>query len=375
MLLNTWLTAAKRHIFHSSSQRAGSRTGRTSAPRVVESEVLENRSLLTVLVINNTNLDTFVDASGGLTITDLQGNDSLVIEEVDLTSTGAGITIDLQNVALQSLAIETVNVTAFSGSAIDITLTNVTGNRTIALEDILIVGAESGEEGINLNLDNTDSTAVTIEDVIAPSIHIVASNGSDITHGVVTDNEVTAPADVEALVLDVNSGATANDFHITNNRNLQALNKDAVQINLTDAGGDVTDGLRIANNVIGNEPGADVLFRATGDTFVQPFQLTNNGLDGEQLLQFTLDLRPLGLVFDTGADGQPFTVTNGSDVAQGETVATLTNNDQVLVVDFTDFTPGETLLFVIDVDIAPDPLGGTPIAAPIFGNDLIGAGV
>ena len=375
MLLNTWLTAAKRHIFHSSSQRAGSRTGRTSAPRVVESEVLENRSLLTALVINNTNLDTFVDASGGLTITDLQGNDSLVIEEVDLTSTGAGITIDLQNVALQSLAIETVNVTAFSGSAIDITLTNVTGNRTIALEDILIVGAESGEEGINLNLDNTDSTAVTIEDVIAPSIHIVASNGSDITHGVVTDNEVTAPADVEALVLDVNSGATANDFHITNNRNLQALNKDAVQINLTDAGGDVTDGLRIANNVIGNEPGADVLFRATGDTFVQPFQLTNNGLDGEQLLQFTLDLRPLGLVFDTGADGQPFTVTNGSDVAQGETVATLTNNDQVLVVDFTDFTPGETLLFVIDVDIAPDPLGGTPIAAPIFGNDLIGAGV
>lgn len=375
MLLNTWLTAAKRQLFNSPSQRGGGRSGRTTAPQVVASEVLENRSLLTALVINNTNLDSFVDASGGLTITDLQGNDSLIIEQVDLSSTGAGITIDLQNVALQNLAIETVNVTAFTGSAIDISLTNVTGTRTISVEDVLISGAAVGEEGINLNLNNTDATAVTIEDVIAPSIHVVASNGSDITHGVITDNEVTAPADVEALILDVNSGATANDFHITNNRNLQALNKDAVQINLTDAGGNVTDGLRIANNVIGNEPGADVLFRATGDTFVQPFQLTNNGLDGEQLLQFTLDLRPLGLVFDTGADGQPFTVTNGSDVAQGDTVASLTNNDQVLVVDFTNFTPGETLLFVIDVDIAPDPLGGTPIAAPIFGNDLIGAGV
>lgn len=375
MLLNTWLTAAKRHLFNATSQRGGNRTGRSSAPRVVESEVLENRSLLTALVINNTNLDSFVDASGTLTVTDIGSNDSLVIEQVDLTSTGQGININLQNIALESLAIETVNVTAFDGSAINVTLTNVTGNRTISLEDILIVGAESGEEGINLTLDNTDTTAVTIEDVIAPSIHVVATNGSDITHGVITDSEVTAPANVEALILDVNAGSTANDFHITNNRNLQALNKDAVQINLTDAGGTVTDGLRIANNVIGNEPGADVLFRATGDTFVQPFQLTNNGQDGEQLLQFTLDLRPLGLVFDTGADGQPFTVTNGSNVTQAETSATLTNDDQVLVVDFTDFVPGETLLFVIDVDIAPDPLGGTPIAAPIFGNDLIGAGV
>jgi len=105
MLLNTWLTAAKRHLFNATSQRGGNRTGRSSAPRVVESEVLENRSLLTALVINNTNLDNFVDASGTLTVTDIGSNDSLVIEQVDLTSTGQGININLQNIALESLAI------------------------------------------------------------------------------------------------------------------------------------------------------------------------------------------------------------------------------------------------------------------------------
>lgn len=374
MLLNTWLTAAKRHLFNSSSQRGGGRTGQAGR-QLASSEVLETRSLLTALVINNANLDNFVDATGGITITDLQGNDTLVIEEVDLTATNSAITIDLDGVNLEHLAIETVNVNSFGGTAIDINLTNVTGTRTISLEDIRINAGVADEQGINILLDGTDTQALTIEDVIAPSINVTATNNADIIHGVITENEVIAPAGVIPVVVDVSAGATANDFNITNNRNLEAQNQDAVQLNFTDAGGDVTDGLRIANNVIGNEPGADVLFRANGDTFVQPFQLSNNGVDGEQLLQFRLDLTPLGLVFDQGTDGQPFTVTAGSGVTQAETVASLSDNDQILTVDFTDFTPGETLLFVIDVDIAPDPLGAPPIPAAIFGNDLIGANV
>ena len=375
MLLNTWLTAAKRHLFNSSTQRGGGRTGQAGR-QLASSEVLETRSLLTALVINSANLDNFVDASGGITITDLQGHDTLVIEEVDIASTGSAITINLDGIPLQHLAIETVNVTSFTGSAIDITLKDVVGSaRTISLEDIRIAAGERDETGINLTLDGTDTRALTIEDSIAPSIHVAAINGSDIIHGVITENEVISPDNVIPVFLDVNSGSTANDFHITNNRNIEARNQDAVRVNLADAGGPVTDGLRIANNVIGNEPGADVFFRANGDTFVQPFELTNNGLDGEQLLQFVLDLSPLGLVFDQGTDGQPFTVTAGSDVTQQEAVATLSGNDQILTVDFTNFTPGETLLFVIDVDIAPDPLGGAPIPASIFGNDLIGAGV
>ena len=372
MLLNTWLTAAKRHLFNSpAGMRSSTRRSGFTRCRPTESEVLENRALLTALVINNSNVDSFVDANGHISITNatLGTNDSLVIESINLASNTDAISINLSNIALERLAIETVNVTAFSGTAIDINLTNVTGNRTIALEDVSIIGSGSG---IDIALDNTDSYGLTVEDSVSPTVHVSATNGSVIGHGIITENEIVAPADLEGVVLTVSGNSQADDFKIINNRQIQALNKDAVQVNISDS---PTDGLTIANNVIGNEPGADVLFRSSGDTFVQPFELRNNGIDGEQLQQFVLDLRPLGLVFDISLDGKPFTVAAGSDVTQAETNPVLSSNNQVLTVDVTGFTPGETLLFVIDVDRAPPVPGDPPISTPIFGNDLIGAAV
>ncbi|MFN9720936.1 MAG: PKD domain-containing protein [Planctomycetota bacterium] len=48
------------------------------------------------------------------------------------------------------------------------------------------------------------------------------------------------------------------------------------------------------------------------------------------------------------------------------------NSNQTLALTFTDFNPGETLQFVLDIDLFGTP---TPIAASIFGNQLIGADV
>ncbi|MCA9050302.1 MAG: hypothetical protein KDA89_16315, partial [Planctomycetaceae bacterium] len=129
-------------------------------------------------------------------------------------------------------------------------------------------------------------------------------------------------------------------------------------------------------NVIGNEPGADVSFRAEGDTFVQPFVLQNNATDGELLNQFVLDLRPVGLVFDpSAATGKPFTALNNSGVTTGVGVPVLSQNNQVLTLNFTDFQPGEVLSFVIDVDNAPLVPGDPPIDFSAFGRHLIGADV
>ena len=368
MLLNTWLTAAKRHLFRSSVNGTQSRR-RPNTSQPGPGEQLENRSLLTALVINNTNLDSFVDGgTGQLEITNavLGSHNEIVIEEVDINSTVEGISIDLTGVELQRLAIETVNVTAFNGTAIDVNLTNVTGNRTISVEDITIANTGAG---LNIVLDNTDSHAITVEDSILPTVNVTAQNNSDVAFGQIIANEIVAPANLEAVVLTVNSGSDADNFHIVDNRQIEALNKDAIQVNLTDA---PTNNLRIINNVIGNEPGADVFFRANGDTFVQPFELVNNATDGELMTQFVLDLTPLGLVFDEGLDGQPFT-----SVGTDPIVATpsLSSNNQILTVDFADFQPGETFLFVIDIDTAPANPADPPIPAPVFGNDLIGAQV
>lgn len=379
MLLNAWLTAAKRHIFTGSYAGASTRrrSGAAMAPRRVELEVLENRTLLTALTINNSNIDAFVDVNtGNLSIdeTVLGSHDTIVIERLTLDSTGEAISIDLTGVNLTRLAIETVDIGTFTGPAIDINLTDVTGLRTIAVED---VQANGSAQAVDINLTNTDVYALTVEDSNLSGIVIDANTTSTISHGLITENQVSAPADTAAIELNVNA-ATADDFRIVNNFDVSALNRDAILVNLTDA---PSDGLIIENNVIGNEPGADVSFRAEGDTFVQPFELTNRASDGELLNQFVLDLTPLGLVFDVDAVlGKPFTTQQNAagvdtGVLTGVQAAQLSSNNQILTLNFTDFMPGETLLFVIDVDNAPLTPGDPPQDFSAFGRDLIGANV
>ncbi|HIF01488.1 MAG TPA: hypothetical protein EYQ63_31925, partial [Fuerstia sp.] len=261
MLLNTWLATAKRHLLGSAS--GSRRSGPSRKKRVSSGEQLESRTLLTALIINSTNVDDFVDAAGTLSVTnsDLGTHDTLVIEDVAINSTGDGISIDLSGITLTRLALESIDVNAFSGTAIDVNLTNVLGNRTITFEDIS-VNAGTGN-GIDLTLDNSDSFAVTVEDSFLPGVSISAINNADIIHGIVTENQIVAPTNVTGVLLNVTSGGSADDFQIINNREISALNRDAVLVNLVDA---PVDGLNISNNVIGNEPGADVSFRAEGDT-------------------------------------------------------------------------------------------------------------
>ena len=377
MLLNTWLSAAKRHLFSSPSSGSGSRRTVTAKRQATAGEHLESRTLLTALVIDNSNLDAFTNADGAVEVTNanLGANDSIVITNADLTSPNGAVEINLTGINLQSIAIESTNVTAFDGTAIDINLTNVTGLNTIAVEDLSIADPAAGIDGFGLtiNLDNTDVNGLTIDDSSVPGVAINATNGTDILHGVITQNTIIADAGFEAILLTADGASSADNFQIVNNLQVDALDRDAIQVNLTDS---PLDGLVISDNIIGTEPGADVLFRAEGDTFVQPFRLTNNANDGERVTQFELDLTPLGLIFDEdGLTGKPFTALNGTDASTGVTGTSLDSTGQILTVTFdgASFTPGETLEFVIDVDLAPETQGGAPIGASVFGNDLIGA--
>ena len=68
-----------------------------------------------------------------------------------------------------------------------------------------------------MNLDGTDVYALTIEDSVLPGVAVSAVNGADITHGIVTENSIDAPQDVEGVLLTVNTGGTADNFRIVNN--------------------------------------------------------------------------------------------------------------------------------------------------------------
>jgi len=383
MLLNTWLSFARRRLSAAASRRAG----RVSRPQGSRLEALEERMLLSgnpvqvnSLVINAENQSLFTNPAGGLVITNatLGTKDGLVIEGISISPTsGDSISISLTGVSLKRLAIESVNITQGNAIGINLDLTNVTGLDSVAVEDVSISG---NGRGIDLNFLNTDAGSLTIEDSTVTGIMISASQGADIRNGVIADNRINAPAGFEGILLDLQStpGAvsTADDFRIINNTQISTRDRDAVRVNATGSL-DTTastvgrlDGLTIQGNTIGSSEGANVLFRAEGDTFVQPFTLTNRSVRSENLQTFVFDLRDIRLQFDPDPQtGKPFTPVGSTGAITGFSSAVLSNNNQTLTVSFTDFNPGETLQFVLDVDL----LG--PIPASIFGNQLIGADV
>lgn len=119
-------------------------------------------------------------------------------------------------------------------------------------------------------------------------------------------------------------------------------------------------------------------FIVSGDTFSQPFTITNNSTAGENVLAFHLDLstaKPKALVFDTvtggspnSSAGTPFTPFGGTAAITGLlTPATVTDGASSFTMTFNNFGPTESFQWNIDVDTAD----GTQ--ATVFGNELIGA--
>ncbi len=140
MLLNTWLSAARRHFAQKSVAR---RTARSTSRNSVRTESLEARSLLTALVINPDTKGGYLNAAGGIEIdnADMVGKDGLVIEGFAISATsGDALSINLSGIPLKHLAIESMTVTQYTTLGFDIDLTNVTGLHTIAIEDVQING-------------------------------------------------------------------------------------------------------------------------------------------------------------------------------------------------------------------------------------------
>jgi hypothetical protein len=363
MLLNTWLSAARLHFSQRSATR---RTGRGHARPSLCSESLEARTLLTALVINQDNKDLYLNATGGIVINNaaLGTHDSLVVEGFQISaSSGDALTILLSGKPLNSIAIESITVSQYSSIGFNIDLTNVTGLHTIAIEDVSIQGTT---RGLELTMTNSDAYALTIDDSTIPGIKIDALSGGDIQHGLITESTIAAGAGVQGIVLNVNQG-TADNFRIEDNK-ISSSDSDFISIFSNNA---PLDGLSISNNEIGNDTqGAGISFRADGDTFVQPMVLSNNSTQGELLQTFVFDLSNIGLQFDTNTvTGKAFTPVGNSAVITGLIGSVVSPDLKTLTVTFNDFDPGESIGFVIDIDLA----GG--IASSVFGNDLIGADV
>ena len=381
MLLNSWLSFARRNLLATGVRRVN----RTRTQHSARLEPLEERKMLAVnaLVINQDNYDRFTNLAGGLVVNNasMAGYDGLVIQGVSLTpSTGDAITINLSGIRLQRLALDSVVVESGNRPGINIDLTDVTGLQSVAFDN---VDATKAGRGLDLLLSNTDTQSLVVEGSRIAGILVTATAGADIQNGLITNNLIDAPAGIEGVLLDVQSQngvvSTADGFRIENNPRITTRDRDAIRVTAgsfvdpsTRSTVTALSGLSITGNSVsaGSAAGADVNFRAEGDTFVQPFNLTNTSVRGDLLQSFVFDLRDIGLVFDPDpVTGKPFTAVNGTGGLTGVTSSVLSNNNQTLTVTFSDFNPGETLQFLLDIDL----VGNIP--ASIFGNQLIGADV
>lgn len=112
-------------------------------------------------------------------------------------------------------------------------------------------------------------------------------------------------------------------------------------------------------------------FIIDGDTFSQPFRITNGSDAGESILRFFINLSTAGssdLCFDTisgggcnTSAGVPFTPLSGASVASSGVV----DGGSTLDIFFNSFNAGSTFSFDIDVD--------QPTSPTVRGNQMIGA--
>ena len=120
-------------------------------------------------------------------------------------------------------------------------------------------------------------------------------------------------------------------------------------------------------------------FIIDGDTFNNPYSITNNSTAGETVLRFNLNLASATTggpyCFDTVSGGPcnpspqsptAFQPVGGTNITTGLTSpASVTDGAQVLDLFFNNFNAGETFSWNIDVDSAT--------AFTTLGSDLIGA--
>ena len=128
---------------------------------------------------------------------------------------------------------------------------------------------------------------------------------------------------------------------------------------------------------VGTAQSAPVLsFLIDGNTFTQPFSISNSSTGGEFVTRFQLDLTPVSMIFDTatggppgnGTIGVPFTPVGGDAALTGLVAGPgPVDGASLLDIAFTGFDPGETFRWDIDVDGA----SGSPIT--VTGDMLIGA--
>ena len=323
MLLTSWITSLRRTWQQKSNRRHVLRLRREMAPRASLVEQLEDRTLLSSVVIES-----------------VVAGESLSIDTQAMVGNGT-----LSNPEFDSLIIRSVVVAPGSGTAIDIDFSGDDTAKleldTISIQSVIATG--SGEPGVRVNLQD-----VIVDDLVVDSSSISGENGAGLTidlHDVNLGALTIVHSDVAGdggpgttISLD---GTTVGEFNIAKTTS-DGVSVTSVsgQSGVIDPTGGVTNtnpmtvtalthGLSTGDvieisGVVGNSAvnGRRVITRVTDSAFTVDSTALNGGIDA---LQTTLTVQDVSLLRSGGVF--PFSIGIGS-----ETLQVLSAADNVLTV-------------------------------------------
>ena len=177
MLLTSWIRSFRRTLqhqrFRSRPVRRSRRTGPNRFDPTGRIERLEDRTLLSALVI-----DSGTTTSGNF-------GPGVRITNTDLDLDGDGI-IETDQGEYDTLIIDSITATGNFGEGIDIDLSNLVGLDTLSIESVNVYGNVGA--GLNINLDN-----ITFENLVIETSAISGDSASGLASGagaVITFNDV-----------------------------------------------------------------------------------------------------------------------------------------------------------------------------------------
>ena len=330
-------------------------SARQKVQRRIAIEQLEDRTLLTSLIINQLTAGMGVTLDNSVLDPDANGisnYDSIIFEDLTIDATtgasvsidldnltfnepfsilfdnvsidaaaGNGINIELSNLLVDTIAIDSSTITGGVGNAFNVDLTNVILNEFNIVDSILSGQAGAGVT-VAMSASTIEETSIRRSNIDGVSIDV--ADGSVLRHTTLADNTISGSSGNDGVSVNI-VDSIAEELRLTNNNSIQGV---SISVDDTAAGGAalLTELFIHSNFITGNTTGAGVSLNLNNvDQFVS---ITGNSITANS------------------GDGIVFNQTDGdlSGEISGNNIANNTGHG-------INFTPSTT---------NPTPTGGAP---------------
>lgn len=227
--------------------RSGPSMARQRIQRRIAVEQLEDRTLLTSLIINQITPGLGVTLNNSVLDPDADGVsnfDTILFENLTIdASTGSAVSVDLDNLTFTDpfqILFDNVSINADAGVGVDIELSNLLAD-TIAVDSSTITGALG-------NAFNVDLTNVILNEFNIVDSSLSGQAGAGVTLGLsasTVEETSLRRSNIDGVAIDVADGSVLRHTTMADNTIAGTSGNDGVSVNVVDS---IAEELRLTNN-------------------------------------------------------------------------------------------------------------------------------